>query len=93
MTAAAYLTGLADLPAWAIEKACRHLGYRAREAYEDKWPELGTIRTVAIAEMRADAERAESKRLLTAHGEPADPARLQRFLDDIKAEIRRKAMR
>lgn len=92
VTAGAYLVGLADLPAWAVEKACRQIGYTERGEYEDKWPELGKIRGVALAAMKADHERAETSRMLTAHNEPADPERLRLFLEQVKAEVARKAM-
>lgn len=93
-TAAAYLTGVSDLPAWAVEKACKQIGFSERGEYEDKWPELARIRSVAQAAIRADVERAQSERLLASHRqEPADPSRLAQFLADVKAEVARKTMR
>lgn len=94
-TAAAYLTGVSDLPAWAVEKACRKIGYSPREEFEDKWPELGTIRALASAEVRADEDRANAERLrITGHEEtPASSERLEWLLSAIKREIARRSMR
>ena len=44
---AAYLGGLVDLPAWAVERACRYLGSQPRGEYEPAMPDLGAIRVRA----------------------------------------------
>ena len=91
--AGAYLTGVADLPAWAVEKACKQIGTTPRGEYEDKWPELGVIRSIALAAIKADEDRAQSERLLLSHRqERADPERLKRFLEDVKAVVAKKGM-
>lgn len=94
VTAGAYLTGVADLPAWAVERACRQIGYTERGEYEDKWPELGKIRSAAVAAIQADEDRRESARLLNApESERASPEKLAKLLEAAKAEVKRKAMR
>jgi hypothetical protein len=92
-TAAAYLTGVSDLPAWSVEKACRQIGYSERGEYEDKWPELARIRGAAIAAIKADDERRETDRRLLPPGEtPLPRERFQQLLSDVKALIAKKGM-
>lgn len=89
------MTGLSDLPAWAVEKACRVIGNTERAEYEDKWPELGKIRGVALAAIKADDEHRQSERLLMTGRteEPASQERLEQFKRDIAAELAKKSMR
>jgi hypothetical protein len=93
-TAAAYLTGVSDVPAWAIERACRDIGFKPRPDYETRWPELGVIRDHATAHLRHEAEKRETQRLLAAPPiTPVAPEKLAKLRQDVEALIRRKAMK
>ena len=90
---AAYLGGLMDLPAWAVERACRYLGSQPRGDYEPAMPELGAIRVRAEAALRADRERRENARLLQAPDvEPVSAERVESFMARIREAIARKGM-
>lgn len=83
-TAAAYLTGLEDIPARVVEQACKDIGVREREAYEGAWPALGTIRARCQSIQRVESERLASRKLLMPpSGKPISPEQW----DDIKAKF------
>lgn len=93
-TATAYQLGLEDLPAWAVEQACKRIGYSKRAEYEKAWPELGDIRAIAEAAVRHRAEMEASRRLLAPPATPrADRERLAKFMADVKALIAKKGMK
>lgn len=90
---AVYLDGVRDLPAWAVERTCRHLSAQPRGEYESAMPELGVIVTRAQALVRQQREAAESSRLLSAPPvEPVSPEKVQDFMRQIRAAIGRKVM-
>lgn len=91
-TAAAYLTGVADLPAWAVEQACKDLGFRERGAYEGAWPELGAIRGIAVAKVKHHAEQRNSRRLLAPPEgvTPVDPEKWKQFRAMVDAHVKSK---
>lgn len=94
-TAAAYLTELTDVPAWAVERACQDIGRQRRAEYEKAFPELGQIREVALTHVRLEKNRRESQRLLTAPEyfvEPSPEVR-DKFLADLRKLCGSKVMR
>lgn len=92
-TAAAYLLGVSDLPPDVLEQAVRDIGYRARDEYEPKWPELGTIRSRCEAILRHQREERESRRLLNAAPpEPISPERMEEIMAKFRAVLKRKVM-
>jgi hypothetical protein len=90
---AAYLGGLVDLPAWAVERACRYVGSHPRGEYESAMPDLGAIRARALAQIRLEQDRRDSARLLRAPDfEPVPTERIESFMAKIREAIGRKAM-
>lgn len=92
-TAAAYAAGIEDLPGWAVEEACRAIGFRPRREWESAWPDLGAIRAAALTAMRTRADRAETARLLAPPDlVPVDPAKLANLRADVRALLERRRM-
>lgn len=82
-----YVEDTAQFPTHVVVEACRRLEHAA--AWFPKVAELiDECKVVATRE----AERRASRQL-PAHTEKADPERIAQFLEDVKAEIRRKSMR
>lgn len=82
-----YVEDTAHFPTQVVEIACQRLGTmqswfpKSHELIED---------CRAVAKHQAEQSEAKARRLQLP--EPANPERLQKFLDDVKAEVRRKAM-
>jgi hypothetical protein len=71
--AAVYLTATADVPVAALEAACRALALEPRGLYETAMPDVGTLRTRALAwqaEQTAAAARAALPALPVSDDDP-----------------------
>jgi len=83
-----YVTGLEAFTAGTVRRACERLQQLPEPEFGPRFPTLATV----LGLCRAIAEERKALTLTAAPQERASPERLAKFLEDVRAEIRRHEM-
>jgi hypothetical protein len=84
-----YVSGLEGIPAAVVRGACERLARLPEPEFGPRFPTLATL--LGVCRAMVDEQRVR-RALAAPAAEPAAPERLAKFLEDIRAEIRRRDM-
>lgn len=89
-----FVDGLREFPVDTVANVCGDLGRISPDEFEPRFPPLYRIRELCFREVEAqNLRRLQLNAPKLTPFKQADPERLAQFLEDVKAEVRRKSMR